>query len=126
MYSPGDFDAQTAAAGVKGMCSFNDFVKFVGTAHSFANYHYSEEGNMWNMEQYLSKIQAKFDTSGLDSALATDRYRDNLQKLLPKANLGAAIEPFEPAIKGVTNALQAARIVAPDLAVVADQAIYAK
>jgi hypothetical protein len=83
-YSPGDFDAQAAAAGVEGMCSFDDLFKFFGTAHSFANYHYSEEGNMWNMEQYWSKIQAKFDTSGLDSALARDRYKDDLQNFCRK------------------------------------------
>lgn len=125
-YSPGDFDAQAAAAGVKGMCSFDDFVKFVGTERTFADYHYSEVGNMWNMEQYWSQIKDKFAQYKLPGASADDRYRDDLQKLLPKANFGAAIEPFEPAVKGVANALQAARIVTPNLAAVEDQAKYAK
>lgn len=51
-----DFDAQALAAGVTCMCSFDDFVKHIGTASSFSNYMPSVEGNMWDIDSNWAKI----------------------------------------------------------------------
>jgi hypothetical protein len=120
-FAGSDFDSQAASFGVTGMCSFDDFVKFVGDETPFKGYFYSLEGNMWDIDQYWSKIVTKFEDSGLPG---DHSYSDDLQKLLPKGGFGSGRNAFPPSIKQIANALQTAREAAPGIAVVEAQAQY--
>jgi hypothetical protein len=104
-----DFDTQAALAGVTGMCSFDDFVKHVGTDETFRRYIYTAEGNMWNIDQYWKTLMDKFNLYRMPGSAKELRYAYDFQKLLPKGGFSDRLNAYPPAIAGVANALQTAR-----------------
>lgn len=119
-----DFDTQAAAAGVTKMCSFDDFVKFVGTQRTFANYHYSLVGNLWEVDKSWQEISDKFVTSRMKGG-SDSRYAYNLQNLLSKGGFGGGKNAFPAAISQIANALQTAREAAPEIDAVKSQVDHA-
>ncbi|KAE9377718.1 hypothetical protein N431DRAFT_527760 [Stipitochalara longipes BDJ] len=96
------------ANGFSLMCSFDDFVKFIGDADDFDRYYATKEGTMWDFDQQWSAIADKFRAARKPAPFQID-----LQKLLPKGGFTGVKEEYAPAVKQIANALQAARAAAP-------------
>ncbi|KAI9729524.1 MAG: hypothetical protein M1818_008497 [Claussenomyces sp. TS43310] len=100
------YAAAATAAGVKGICTFDEFVKYVGRTQSFIRYRYTAA----TITPDPATIKVKFQqTFGVYPALAYDPA-----KLLPTWASVRANTPLTPIIKQITNAVQTAREVVTD------------
>jgi hypothetical protein len=109
-YPGSNFITESEKLGLKGMCSFDDFVKHVGTQRTFLEYPRTLEGNTWAFDTLWTALQAKF--IGKKTA---NSFKYDFQKLLPKAGLPTGKTAYPQVIKTLGNCLQIARDASPAL-----------